>query len=97
MTDPGARSARFVCCVLVVAPDGRSCRGEGKCEGQVAFEMSGEGGFGYDPVFYLPHLGVTMATLSAAEKNQLSHRTKAVAAVHGQLFTTFPELQPVTQ
>ncbi len=51
---------------------------EGLCEGEIIPEERGNGGFGYDPIFYLPELGRTMAELSEAEKNRLSHRAKAL-------------------
>ena len=94
VADPAERTARFVCCAAVAAPDGRSCFGEGTCEGRIAAEASGAGGFGYDPVFYLPREGRTMAELSAAEKNRISHRTRALAALRERLPEVFPELAP---
>ena len=96
-SDPAERSARFLCCAAVAAPDGRSCFGEGACEGVIAPGPSGAGGFGYDPVFYLPREGRTMAELSAAEKNQVSHRTRALAALRERLPEVFPELGPGTR
>ncbi len=90
--DPAERSARFVCCAVIAAPDGRSCLGEGTCEGRIAAEASGAGGFGYDPVFYLPQEGRTVAELSAAEKNRISHRTRALTALRRRLPEVFPEL-----
>ena len=92
VADPAERTARFVCCAAVAAPDGRTCFGEGTCEGRIAAEASGAGGFGYDPVFYLPREGRTMAELSAAEKNRISHRTRALAALRERLPEVFPEL-----
>jgi XTP/dITP diphosphohydrolase len=75
---PGQRSARFRAVLVVALPDGRFLEQEGTCEGSIAEAPIGRGGFGYDPVFVLPQEGRTMAELSAAEKNCLSHR--AVAA-----------------
>ena len=72
------RSARFVCVIAVVTPDGRELLSEGVCEGQIADVEAGEGGFGYDPIFWLPAHGCTIAQLSADQKNALSHRGKAV-------------------
>ncbi len=71
------RECRFVCVIAVADPRGRvrSCRGY--CLGLVAEAPRGEGGFGYDPVVYLPELGKTMAELSAEEKNVISHRGRA--------------------
>ncbi len=54
---------------------------EGSCEGLIALEPAGDGGFGYDPVFFLPELGKTMAQLPPGEKHKISHRGRAVAAV----------------
>jgi XTP/dITP diphosphohydrolase len=75
------RSARFVCVIAVVTPDGQELLSEGVCEGQIAAEEAGEGGFGYDPIFWLPAHGCTIAQLSADQKNALSHRGKAVRGI----------------
>jgi XTP/dITP diphosphohydrolase len=75
------RSARFVCVIAVVTPDGQELLSEGVCEGQIADAEAGEGGFGYDPIFWLPAHGCTIAQLSAAQKNALSHRGKAVRGI----------------
>ncbi len=74
---PSERGCRFVCVIAIVDPQGgvRLCRGE--CEGLVAEAPQGEGGFGYDPIFYLQERGLTMAQLSAEEKNAISHRGRA--------------------
>ena len=77
----GRRTARFRAVIVVAFPDGRTVQAEGQCEGVIARAPRGEAGFGYDPVFYLPALGRTMAELTAAEKNRLSHRARAAAAV----------------
>ena len=71
------RTARFRCVVALALPGGdvEFCRGE--CPGIIALEPCGEQGFGYDPIFYLPELGKTMAELSLAEKNRVSHRGRA--------------------
>jgi XTP/dITP diphosphohydrolase len=74
----GRRRARFRAVLVVALPDGRFLEEEGLCEGVIAEAPAGTGGFGYDPVFVLPQQGCTMAELSAAEKNRVSHR--AVAA-----------------
>ena len=68
------RRARFHAVIVVVLPDGRVLQEDGACDGVIATVPSGEGGFGYDPVFVLQDRGVTMAQLSAAEKNAVSHR-----------------------
>jgi XTP/dITP diphosphohydrolase len=75
------RTARFRAVLVLRAPDGRSWQTEGVCEGEIAPLPRGDRGFGYDPIFLLPALGRTMAELSAAEKNQLSHRARAARAV----------------
>ncbi len=74
------RTARFRCVLAVVPPDGSIHLTEGTCEGVIATEPAGSGGFGYDPVFYLPDLGCTMAQLSPEAKNRISHRARAVQA-----------------
>ena len=71
------RGCRFVCVIAVADPEGRVRLCEGVCLGLVAEAPRGEGGFGYDPIFYLPELGKTMAELSAEEKNVISHRGRA--------------------
>jgi XTP/dITP diphosphohydrolase len=80
------RTARFRCVVVVVTPGGDVHQAEGICEGVIAFEPAGSGGFGYDPIFYLPEHACTMAQLSRQEKNLVSHRARAVQAA-------FPVLQ----
>ncbi len=72
------RTARFKCVMALVVPDDKEYVVEGVCEGIIAMEPKGEGGFGYDPVFYLPSYGKTMAQLPAGEKNRISHRAKAL-------------------
>jgi len=71
------RTARFRCVIAVAAPRGVVKTCEGVCEGSIAFGARGEGGFGYDPIFYLPELDKHMAELSLAEKNRISHRARA--------------------
>jgi XTP/dITP diphosphohydrolase len=71
------RTARFRCIIAVATPEGQIHTAEGTCEGIIAFEPKGEHGFGYDPVFYLPKYGKTMAELPPATKNQISHRAGA--------------------
>ena len=75
------RTARFRCVVAVASPAGSLWHAEGVCEGVIASERSGSGGFGYDPVFYLPECGCTMAELSEAKKNRISHRARAIQAI----------------
>jgi len=73
----GERAARFVCVIAVATPEGEVELCQGECPGIIAREPRGEGGFGYDPVFYLPELGRTMAELNLEEKNRISHRGRA--------------------
>lgn len=75
------RTARFVCDVAVVFPDGRTFVEEGIMEGRIAHRAAGENGFGYDPVFYLPEYGCTSAQLPPEKKNEISHRGKALKAM----------------
>ena len=88
----GSRSARFRCCLVAAAPDGRTCRAEGVCPGTIAPAPAGDGGFGYDPVFYLPRLRQTMAQVPAGIKNRISHRARALRIMAPLLLRTFPEL-----
>jgi XTP/dITP diphosphohydrolase len=74
------RTARFRCVVVVATPTGDLYSAEGVCDGLITRGPVGRGGFGYDPVFYLPEYGCTMAQLPEAEKNRISHRARAVEA-----------------
>jgi XTP/dITP diphosphohydrolase len=74
------RTARFRCVVAIATPAGAVHTAEGTCAGVIATAPAGEGGFGYDPVFYMPEFGCTMAELPAEIKNQVSHRARAVQA-----------------
>lgn len=74
----GKRTARFRCAVAFVSSDGASRVFHGTLEGQIAQGPSGTGGFGYDPVFYIPSEARTSAELSSEEKNRISHRAKAL-------------------
>ena len=75
---PAQRTARFVCCIACVFPDGTSFTVRGETEGLIIDDARGEGGFGYDPYFYYTPFGKTFAELSADQKNAISHRGKAV-------------------
>lgn len=72
------RTARFVCVVAAAFPDGRSEAVRGTIEGIIGYEIKGENGFGYDPIFYVPEFKKTTAELSMEEKNKISHRGKAL-------------------
>lgn len=74
----GVRQAAFVCAMVLAAPDGREWDVEERCEGEIAFEPRGKGGFGYDSLFYVANKGKTMAELTMDEKNAISHRGKAL-------------------
>ncbi len=71
------RTAHFKCVIAIAIPQGRLELCHGECHGIIAFEAKGENGFGYDPVFYLPEMGKTMAELPLEIKNQISHRGRA--------------------
>lgn len=73
------RACKFVSVICCAFPDGGEVMARGECPGILAQGPSGDGGFGYDPIFYLPQLGKTMAQLTPAEKNQISHRARALA------------------
>ena len=76
------RTARFRCVIAVATPDGEVEFCSGECPGFIAFESRGTHGFGYDPVFYLPELAKTMAELTMAKKNKVSHRGEAARRAH---------------
>ncbi|SFB87112.1 XTP/dITP diphosphatase [Butyrivibrio sp. YAB3001] len=72
------RTARFVCAISAVLPDGREKTTCGTMEGIIGYEIAGNNGFGYDPIFFLPEYGKTSAEISEDEKNAISHRGKAL-------------------
>lgn len=72
------RTARFVCVIAAVLPDGSEFTARASIEGIIAHEPAGDGGFGYDPILYVPELQKTTAELSLEEKNRISHRGKAL-------------------
>jgi XTP/dITP diphosphohydrolase len=75
---PDDRTARFRCCIALAGPDGSLVTLEDTCEGRIAEAASGKGGFGYDPIFWLPEKGCTMADLTASRKHEVSHRGKVL-------------------
>ena len=79
------RTARFVCAIAAALPDGSTEVVRGTMEGRIGYEITGENGFGYDPIFYLPQYGCTTAQLELDVKNELSHRGKALRAIKEQL------------
>lgn len=76
--DDERRTARFVCAIAAVLPDGRELTSRGVIEGRIGYEEKGSNGFGYDPIFYVPEFGRTTAELSEEEKNKVSHRGNAL-------------------
>lgn len=72
------RTARFVCAIAAVFPDGSKETVRGTIEGRIGYEIAGEHGFGYDPIFYLPERGVSTAEIPPEEKNSISHRGNAL-------------------
>ena len=82
---PAQRAARFRCVVVVARPDGAELVADGACAGLIAAAPRGTAGFGYDPVFLYPPLGRTFAELARAEKDRVSHRAAAIAALRPQL------------
>ena len=79
------RSARFVCAIACVFPNGEKFVKRATIEGYIGYEMKGENGFGYDPIFVVPEFGKTTAELTMEEKNQISHRAKALKAMKEEL------------
>ena len=79
------RSARFVCAIAAVFPDGKEKCVRATIEGQIGFEEKGEHGFGFDPIFYVPELGCTTAEIPESEKNKISHRGKALKLMKEEL------------
>lgn len=73
------RTARFVCCLCLAAPEKVLLDTEGTLEGLIIDREIGENGFGYDPIFFVPHLNKTVAQLTREQKNAISHRGKAIA------------------
>jgi XTP/dITP diphosphohydrolase len=83
------RTARYRCAVALARPGGKELVFEGACEGLILEAPRGSGGFGYDPLFYLPSKGATFGELRPEEKNRLSHRARAVEAAAGRLRSGF--------
>ena len=83
------RTARFVCAIAAALPDGSTEVVRGTMEGRIGYEITGENGFGYDPIFYLPEYQCYSAELSLEEKNKLSHRGKALRLMKERLHESF--------
>lgn len=78
------RAAHFYSCIVCAFPTGEILTGQGVCDGTIAFAAMGEGGFGYDPIFFVPALRKTFAQMTPEEKNQVSHRAKALVAFRNE-------------
>lgn len=81
----GERQAQFVCVITFVTPDGKAIQARGEVHGELLRAPAGEGGFGYDPIFYYPPFGKSLAQVSPAEKNSVSHRANALKAFYDKL------------
>lgn len=81
----GQRQAQFVCVITLVMPDGQVIQARGEIHGELLRAPAGEGGFGYDPIFYYPPYGKSLAEVSAEEKNRVSHRANALRAFYEKL------------
>ena len=79
------RSARFVCVIAAAFPDGRVITAKGVIEGLIGYEEKGDNGFGYDPIFYVPEYDMTTAQMNSEQKNQISHRGKALRLIKEKL------------
>lgn len=84
------RTARFVCVIAAVMPDGEVITTQGVIEGRIGYEEKGDNGFGYDPIFYVPEFGCTTAQLTEEQKNKISHRGKALRAMKEELGKRIP-------
>ena len=81
----GQRQAQFVCVITLVTPQGEVIQARGEAHGELVVQEAGQGGFGYDPIFYYPPFGKTFAEVTAEEKNQVSHRAVALKAMYEKL------------
>ena len=81
------RTAHFTCAIACAFPNGDTLTAEGRCDGTIAYAPMGEGGFGYDPVFFVPELKKTFGQLTAEEKSSISHRGRALESFIGKLET----------
>ncbi len=79
------RQAKFVCVITMVTPDGQTIQARGEVHGMLLRAPAGQGGFGYDPIFYYPPLGKSLAEVTAEEKNQVSHRANALKVFYEKL------------
>lgn len=81
----GQRQAKYVCVITFITPEGKVIQSRGEIHGELLRAPAGEGGFGYDPIFYYPPFGKTLAEVTAEEKNQVSHRAVALNIFYDKL------------
>ena len=81
----GQRQAKYVCVITMVTPEGETIQARGEVHGLITREAAGNGGFGYDPIFYYPPFGKTLAEVSAEDKNRVSHRAQALNLFYDKL------------
>ena len=81
----GQRQAQFVCVITMVTPEGKTIQARGEIHGELLREARGENGFGYDPIFYYPPMGLSTAEMSPEDKNQVSHRGTALKVFYEKL------------
>lgn len=81
----GQRQAQFVCVITLVTPEGQTIQARGEVHGELLRAPAGSGGFGYDPIFYYPPFGKSLAEVSAQEKNQVSHRAVALKKLYEKM------------
>ena len=81
----GQRQAQFVCVISFITPDGQVIQARGEIHGELLREARGENGFGYDPIFYYPPMGLSTAEMSPEDKNQVSHRANALRVFYEKL------------
>ena len=81
----GKRQAKYVCVITMITPAGEILQARGECHGEITREAAGTGGFGYDPIFYYPPFGKTLAQVPAEDKNRISHRAVALNLFYDKL------------
>ena len=81
----GQRQAQFVCVITMVTPEGQTIQARGEIHGELTREARGENGFGYDPIFYYPPMGMTTAEMPSEAKNEVSHRGNALKVFYDKL------------
>ncbi len=81
----GERQAQFVCVITFITPEGQTIQARGEVHGELLRAPAGEGGFGYDPIFYYPPYGKSLAEVTPEEKNRVSHRAKALEVFYNKL------------